>query len=373
MDLDEVATACAQLRDGLEGVALHYAVKCNPDQQVLDVLHGLGCRFEIASWEELRLLVGLGVDPADVLYSNPVKPAAHVSRCAEAGVWRFAVDSRAELEKVARLAPGASVYVRMRAVGSSGAVASEGKFGVDPADAVELLSSASSIGLRAYGLAFHVGSQTLQPRAWEQAIARAGEVMRELAGRGVRLEMLDVGGGFPAAYDTPVPPPAAFGRVIRAACRRHLPYPVLVVAEPGRALVATAGTMVATVVGVARRPGATWVHLDVGALNGFIEALETGMRLRYPTADSRGGPQQRYCVTGPTCDSQDTVLREAPLSAGLREGDRVFLGSAGAYTACCASRFNGFDIPTVRHVARRAPGIPAARSDAGSVQAPRPA
>ena len=346
LDLDRVAAAYRSFTAALPGVAVHYAMKCTPDPRVLARLHGLGGRFEIASAAELRALTAVGVDPADVLYSNPVKPAAHVAEAWRAGVWRFAVDGEPELAKLAAHAPGAAVYARIRTAVGASTVPSEGKFGVTPAEAAALLRRARDLGLRPYGLAFHVGSQMLAPAAWEAAVRQAGTVLRDLAADGIRLELLDLGGGFPARYDTAPPPLADFAEVIFAAIGAHLPYvpPVLAV-EPGRGLVAEAGVMVATVIGLAERAGRRWVHLDVGAFNGFMEALESGNRLRFPVADSRGSAPAPAHLTGPTCDSQDTILFDVPLSADLAVDDRVFLGCAGAYTTSYASAFNGFAVP----------------------------
>jgi ornithine decarboxylase len=93
-----------------------------------------------------------------------------------------------------------------------------------------------------------------------------------------------------------------------------------------------------------------WLHLDVGAFNGVMEALETRNALRFPMSDSRrAAARSRYHVTGPSCDSQDTILFDASLSAGLVAGDRVYLGTAGAYTTAYASAFNGFDVPLTRY------------------------
>lgn len=346
LDLDRVTAAYRGFTSALPGVDVHYAMKCNPDVRVLERLHSLGGRFEIASVAELRALVEIGVEGADVLYSNPVKPAAHVAEAWRAGVWRFAVDGEAELAKLAVHAPGAAVYARIRTAIGDNTVPSEGKFGVSPARAAELLRRARDTGLRPYGLAFHVGSQMLAPTAWEAAVRQAGGVLRELAADGIRLELLDLGGGFPARYDTEPPPLADFAAAIFDALPVHLPYvpPVLAV-EPGRGLVAEAGVMVATVIGLAERAGRRWVHLDVGAFNGFMEALETGNRLRFPVSDSRGSAPEPAHLTGPTCDSQDTILFDVPMSANLAVDDRVYLGSAGAYTTSYASDFNGFAVP----------------------------
>ncbi len=121
--------------------------------------------------------------------------------------------------------------------------------------------------------------------------------------------------------------------------------------EPGRALVAEAGTIVATVIGIAHRSGTRWVHLDVGAFNGLMESLETRNRLRYPLSDSRRSRVRGRChLTGPSCDSQDTILFDAELSAEIATGDQVYIGSTGAYTTVYASEFNGFAAPVVRCV-----------------------
>jgi ornithine decarboxylase len=141
-------------------------------------------------------------------------------------------------------------------------------------------------------------------------------------------------------------PLADFAETIRRAVAAHLPYKVELAMEPGRALVGPAGVMVASVIGLAQRGDTNWVHLDVGAFNGMMEALESLNTLRFPMRDSRQSTEQTvYSVTGPSCDSQDTILHNVALSADLKVGDRVYIYTAGAYTISYASRFNGFTIP----------------------------
>jgi ornithine decarboxylase len=348
MDLNGVADAYLAMATALPGVAVHYAMKCNGSTPILTRLKSLGCGFEIASATELDDLLAVGVDPAEVLYSNPVKPTRHIVRAYRAGVRQFAFDSEDELDKLVEAAPGAAVNVRLAAHDMDSDVPSEGKFGVDAEAAVALLLGARERGLVPYGIAFHVGSQMMRPRAWDTPLKAVGEIMGKLAADNVFLELVNVGGGFPAHYDVAPPPLAEYGAVI-AAGLAALPYPVRAAAEPGRALVAEAGTLTATVIGTALRSGRRWVHLDVGAFNGLMESLETGNRLRFPVWDSRASPARERChLTGPTCDSQDTIMFDVEMSAGLRAGDLVYLGSAGAYTTVYASTFNGFGIPTVR-------------------------
>ena len=348
MDLDAVEGAYHAITDALPDVTIRYATKCNPDPRILRRLHTAGSGFEIASCSELQTLIGLGVRAEDVIFSSPVKPWKHIREAASAGVWRFAFDSATELEKLATHAPGAAVYVRL-ATGSPGSkVPSEGKFGVSGGQAVELMQTASTLGLQPYGIAYHVGSQMTQPNAWEDATRRAAAVLRALQAHGITLRMLNIGGGFPARYTDPVPDLADYGACIRQAVARHLPYPIQLCAEPGRALVAEAGVLVTTIIGTAERASRSWLHLDVGAFNGMMETLLTQNRLVYPLADSGAAAERgAYHITGPTCDSQDTMFFGVSLSRDLVPGDLVYIYTAGAYTTCYASTFNGFSVPMI--------------------------
>jgi ornithine decarboxylase len=348
MDLKRVAMHYRKMVRALPEIRIHYATKCNPFPAVLSQLKVLGCNFEIASAAELDDLLTIGVKPEQILFSHPVKPIGHIANAYAAGVRHFAFDSASELTKLASTAPGSTVMVRLATRGPASDVHSEGKFGVDADTAVTLLVAAKHQGLRPIGVAFHVGSQMMCPEAWRAPLEQIGHIMDKLAADNIYLELVNVGGGFPAHYDVEPPPLSEYGRVIRAGLAA-LPYRVRAVAEPGRALVAEAGTLVANVIGTATRFGQRWIHLDVGALHGLMESLQTNNQLRFPIRDSRNAARrQRYHLTGPTCDSQDTILFDVELSEGLSVGDKVRIQSAGAYSTSMASSFNGFAPPAVR-------------------------
>ena len=121
--------------------------------------------------------------------------------------------------------------------------------------------------------------------------------------------------------------------------------------EPGRAIAAPAGTMIASVVGAAWRHGTLRVSLDTGAFHGLIEALESGRELRFPVTipAARNRTLVPCTLTGPSCDSQDTILDQVWLPEP-RAGDRVLIGNTGAYTTCYSGRsaFNGYPAPAVK-------------------------
>jgi ornithine decarboxylase len=350
-DLDTVARRHAAFSVALPGVRAFYAMKCNPSPEILTTLAARGASFEIASLGELRTLQRLGIEPAGVLYSNPVKPPAHIAEARAAGLWRFSFDSPNELAKIAANAPGSAVYIRLRVDDSTSVFPLSRKFGADVDDALDLMLLARELGLRPYGITFHVGSQCGSPDAWRHAIGAAGRLMSRLSDEGIHLDMLDVGGGFPARYVGDVPSIQAIGDMINPALDELLPYlPELLAAEPGRHLVAESAVMAVSVIGRERRGEENWLFVDVGAYNGLMETLQTAGGWEYPLwtslADHADVPHLPFTVTGPSCDSSDTVFHNVLLPAALDVGDTLYIGSAGAYTLSYASAFNGFDPPT---------------------------
>jgi len=261
----------------------------------------------------------------------------------------FAADSAAEINKIATSAPGAGVVVRVSVDDTHSRFPLSSKFGAPLADAVPLLLHAVNKGLTPSGITFHVGSQCTDATAWAKAVSALGPVLLELKRRAIELELLDIGGGFPARYDRPVPPIEDIARYTLAAIDR-LPYrPRRIVCEPGRSLVAESGVIAATVIGREQRYGSEWVYLDVGAYNGLMEAAQTKATWAFPLLTSRlgqSGRDMRCTITGPTCDASDTIFFDATLPADVCEGDRLYIGAAGAYTLCYASSFNGFPPPT---------------------------
>jgi ornithine decarboxylase len=349
-DCDEVARRFDEFTRAMPEVRPYFALKCNAALPVLATLAAQGAGFEIASVFELDPLRAVGARAEDVLFSNTVKPEQHVRSAVARGVWRFALDSEEELRKLAAAAPGSAVYVRLDVEDSHSLFPLSRKFGTSPDEALRLLVLAPEVGLRPYGLTFHVGSQCTDPSMYSRAIDQCGLVMRRLELHGTRIEMLNVGGGMPATYADPAPDIAAVGDAVSRAVSR-LPYrPPHLAAEPGRFLVAESSVLVATVIGTTCRAGERWAYLDVGGFNGLMEAIQTGGRWLFPMRTSRAddavAPTASFNVTGPSCDSGDTMFYGVDLPETLSAGDRLYIGSAGAYTLSYASHFNGFPPPS---------------------------
>lgn len=347
IDLDMVEAHYRALRDALPAADVFYAVKANPSPLVLERLVDLGSRFDAASISEIVQVMAAGAEPERISYGNTVKKAADIAKAHAFGVDLFALDSMAELEKIARHAPGARVFVRIVSSGEGSDWPLSHKFGCRPDQATELLIRARDLGLVPYGVSFHVGSQQRDPAQWRHMIAKTAGVFQDVAAAGIRLGLVNLGGGFPAGLrGGPVPDIRAYGRAIMAAMTEHFgaDLPAMIV-EPGRGLVANAGVLMTEVVLVAERGAEdkAWVYLDVGMFGGLAETMEEA--ILYPIESARGGPCRPVVLAGPTCDSADVLYEKADyrLPVGLASGDRLRIRCTGAYTTTYSTvGFNGF-------------------------------
>lgn len=341
-----------QLLKTLPVKGIYFAVKSNPDPELLRNISALGAKFEIASIYELQTLCEIGVDASEVLYSNPVKPTEAIKRAFEAGVRTFAIDSFNEIEKVASVAPGSNIYIRLLVNDFSSKIPLSKKFGLHASEAVEAATYILDRGLTPAGLTFHVGSQSSSSDLWDFAIQVCGKVMREMAEKDIKIQTINIGGGFPVHYREQVPDLEDISAVIMHARDEYLPYTVDMIAEPGRYLVAQAGSLVTSVIGRSVRNGKNWVYTDTSAFHGLLETMPCQGQIQYPIKmlDSEaavGEKKASFTLTGPTCDYLDTYANEVVLPLSISEGDKLEISAAGAYTVPFASFFNGFPPPKV--------------------------
>jgi ornithine decarboxylase len=347
------ATLAATARDfvaAFPGDVL-YAVKCNPDPSVLRALWAGGVRhFDCASPAEILLVRQMFPD-AEIHFMHPIKARGAIREAwTRHGVRDFVLDSQAELEKILQ-ETGASddlgLIVRL-ALPKGGAVLDlSGKFGAEAEDAAALLRAARPHAVR-LGIAFHVGSQCLDPLAWRQALAMAGAVIEAA---GVSVDIVDVGGGFPVAYPDMEPVAlGAFMAEIEDGFDRLGLTGARLWAEPGRALVAAGGSVVVQV--QARR--GDMLYINDGVYGSLADAGV--LAFRYPVRCIRPGvvaddtAVRDFGFYGPTCDSADVMRGPFTLPANIAEGDWIEIGQLGAYGACLRTGFNGFDRARIAEV-----------------------
>jgi ornithine decarboxylase len=348
VDLDVVRDNYRAFAHALPDTRVFYAIKANPAPEILRLLAALGSCFDAASVAEIEMALAAGATADRISFGNTIKKERDVARAYQLGVRLFAVDCLAEVEKIARVAPGAKVFCRILCDCDGAEWPLSRKFGCVPEMATNVLEQAHRLGLEAYGVSFHVGSQQTNTEAWDIALASASAIFQECAERGIHLRMVNLGGGFPARYLKPVPGVESYGDAIFRALSRHfgnrLPETII---EPGRGMVGDAGIIETEVVLVSKKSEedeVRWVYLDIGKFGGLAETMDES--IRYPIRTIHDGDEMAPCVlAGPTCDSADVMYEKVPymLPVSLEIGDKVLIEGTGAYTTTySAVAFNGF-------------------------------
>ena len=315
-----ISTSCATtigaFAKALPDSRVFYAVKANPAPELLSLLVSLGSCFDTASVAEIEMVLAAGATAERISFGNTIKKERDIARAFALGVRLFAVDCKAEVEKIAAPHPAP----RSSAASCSAAPARNGRCRGSSAAIRRWRSRCSSTpkssGLEAAGVSFHVGSQQRRTAAWDEALKSASAIFRACADRGINLSMVNLGGGFPTKYLRDVPAVEAYGRSIFRALRKHfgnaIPETII---EPGRGMVGNAGLIEAEVVLVSNKSEhdhVRWVYLDIGKFGGLAETM--GESIRYPIKTPRDGDEVGPCVlAGPTCDQRRCAVREAAL------------------------------------------------------------
>ena len=348
VDVDVVEHNYATMTQALPLANVYYAVKANPAKEIIQRLSDLGSNFYTASPGEIDLCLSLGIAPSRISYGNTIKKQADIAYAYEKGIRLFAYDSESELLKIAQSAPGSKVYCRILVESGGAEWPLSRKFGCTPEMALELLVQAQDLGLDAYGVSFHVGSQQTNLDRWGPAIAKVAELFNLAKEQGVELRLIDMGGGFPSRYRSEVHAIEDYAEKIMLAMEHYfgddLPEIIL---EPGRSLVGDAGVIQAEVVLISKKSiyeEKSWVYLDIGKFSGLAETMDEAIKYRILTQHDNG-PMGPVVLAGPTCDSADIMYEKTDfeLPLDLKEGDKVLILATGAYTTTySAVNFNGF-------------------------------
>ncbi|NLM70782.1 MAG: type III PLP-dependent enzyme [Synergistaceae bacterium] len=347
VDLKRVEEKYDEMQGSLPFAKIYYAVKANPLEQVVSMLVNKGSCFDIASVYELDHIMSLGASPDRISYGNTIKKARDIEYAYSKGVRLYATDSESDLRKIAKNAPGSRVFFRILTDGSGADWPLSRKFGAHPDTIYKLILLAAELGLEPYGVSFHVGSQQRDIGQWDNAISICRYLFDSVEYEGIKLKMLNLGGGFPATYISPTHETSVYAseiaRFLEEDFDDDLPEIIL---EPGRYMAGDAGVLVSEVVLISKKSEAnqyTWVYLDAGKFGGLIETLDEA--IKYPIYTERTGPAQETILAGPTCDSMDILYEteKYALPESLEEGDRLYFFTTGAYTQTYSSvGFNGF-------------------------------
>jgi ornithine decarboxylase len=361
-DHDVIRGNYRRFKKHLPRVQCYYAVKANSDPEIIKTLFDEGASFDVASFPEFQAVHKHIAHWPDkkrfayiwdrIIFSNTIKDVETLQHLRP---YRplVAFDNEDEIKKIKRHCNTAGLILRLTVSDTGSVVELNSKFGVAPAEANDLIEKAFALGLTVEGLSFHVGSQCMNPDNYVEALHTAHEIFvtanRRRSGSQKKLNLIDLGGGYPAAYDKDVPKFEKLARMINSEIAHLFPEKTTeILAEPGRFIVATAGTLVSKIIGRAWRDDKRFYHINDGLYHDF-----SGVVFDHWTPNFQAfkqGRRETCAVVGPTCDSFDKVSLHENLPANLEYGDLLYTVNIGAYSCVSATHFNGFPPARVVHV-----------------------
>ena len=343
----------------LPRVQCYYAIKANSNQEIVKTLFNEGASFDVASYNEFmqvyEYLHAFEDQDKDfyvwdkIIFSNTIKDIETLKK-----IKRYkplvTYDNKDELAKIREYCPTAGLVIRLKVPDTGSQVEMGSKFGAEPADGFNLIKEAFDMGLSVEGLSFHVGSQCTNFDNYTAALELTSELLNESRKKGYNLNLVDLGGGFPAPYDPQVPHFEKLAGIIDSECDRLFPKDVQIVAEPGRFMVATTATLVSEIIGKARRDGKIFYHINDGVYHTFSGVVFDHWIPNFQAFTE--GKEEVCAVVGPTCDSFDKISLSERLPADLKIGDCLYTENIGAYSVASSTKFNGFEGANIIHINR---------------------
>lgn len=356
VDHDQIRQNYKEFREQLPFVQAYYAVKAYSDPEIVKTLYDMGASFDVASMPEFMLIYNhikhlSSKEQQDfiwdkIIYANTIKPVETL-QLLDPYKPLVTYDNIDELRKMKEHCPNAGLVLRIRVPNTGSMVELSSKFGADAGEAVDLVQEAFKMGFIVEGLSFHVGSQCNNFENYIQALETASSIFKESESRGYKLQILDIGGGFPVKYHAKVKSFKTLAKKLRTEIKRLFPNDIQIIAEPGRFIVATAGTLVAKIIGKAVRDGKTCYYLNDGVYHTFSGIVFD--HCKYPLKSFKDGDTKICSTFGPTCDAFDTISMTEELPE-LEIHDLVYAENIGAYSIASSTNFNGFPPAKVIHI-----------------------
>jgi len=340
----------------LPRVKPYYAIKANPESEIVKRLYKMGAGFDIASWEEFEIVYNAieGIkDERDrfmnnkTIYANPVKRIDSLKKLADYSL-RMTFDNYIEIDKIAQYCKNSRLVLRVDVPNLRSIVELSTKFGANQKICIDLINYAKKYSLNVEGLSFHVGSQCINIDNYIQAFEINHNIFKQSEEIGQNLKLLDIGGGFPAPYDEDVPSFESFAEIINEHITHYFDDPdIEIIAEPGRFLVATAAVTVVEINGKALRDNKIFYYVNDGVYNTFSGVIFD--HIQYHFKAFKTGELKESAIVGPTCDALDKISLNEQLP-DLNIGDFIYSENTGAYTNASATHFNGFPPAKIIHI-----------------------
>jgi ornithine decarboxylase len=361
-----------------------YAVKSNPDINIIRALHYLGTGFDCASQAELEEVRSIGAKAENIIYANPCKGKEHILYAKQHGFDTMTFDNAAELDKIISLHPAAKLVIRILPDDRYSLMPFGTKFGASFDESCKLIQRCKELGATLVGVSFHVGSGCYSSQAWHDAIRLARRVFDAAEEAGYKMSLLDIGGGYPGVDDDGM----TFEETIDGVSQivdELFPAEVKVIAEPGRYFCTAAYTLAVTIISRRDRfvcrnrpqnklsfvgneeeekpeeslaedtteqedvPAREVLYYLSDGLYGSFNNIVFDHAKPLPLSMKSSENKSRSTLFGPTCDSIDVVCKDIDLPE-MEIGDWLYFVNMGAYTIASASSFNGFRPPNAKYL-----------------------
>ncbi|MFH1287217.1 MAG: type III PLP-dependent enzyme [bacterium] len=324
------------LKKYLPSVDFYYAVKSNPNVELLKAVKEIDGFFDLASAGEIKILKKLGVPASKCIYTHPIKKKEDIKYALDYGVKLFIIDNEYEIAKLKKFKKDLDVLVRISISNPDCPVDLSLKFGAEPKDALDLIKKAHNEGISVKGISFHVGSQNMNAYKYVEALEYCKDIFKLAALEGIDFEILDIGGGFPVSYTKNVMPVDYSCNIIKSYLEKNFQN-FRFIAEPGRFISAASMTLVVSVVGKSKRNGVCWYYIDDGLYSTFSGKVFDACD--YKILCEKSGEPTPCVIAGPTCDSFDIVYKNILLPE-LDIGDILIFPNMGSYASANATNFN---------------------------------
>ena len=325
-----------------------YAVKANSNIGILNVMAKLGSGFDIVSQGELERVLAAGGDASKVVFSGVAKSRAEIMRALEVGIRCFNVESVAELhhinqiagemEKIAPISLRVNPDVDAHTHPYISTGLKENKFGVSVDEAREVYKLAATLPhVKITGMDCHIGSQLTELQPFLDATDRLIRLMEQLKEDGITLKHLDLGGGLGVTYTDETPPhPSDYATTLLNKLKNYEDLEIIL--EPGRAIAANAGILLAKVQYLKSNESRNFAITDTGMNDMIRPALYEAYMNIIEIDRTLGREKAIYDVVGPVCETSDFLGKQRKLA--IAEGDYIAQRSAGAYGASMSSNYN---------------------------------
>ena len=325
-----------------------YAVKANSNIGILNVMAKLGSGFDIVSQGELERVLAAGGEASKVVFSGVAKSRAEIMRALEVGIRCFNVESIAELHHINQIAGemGKIAPISLRVNPDVDAHThpyistglKENKFGVSVDEAREVYKLAATLPhVKITGMDCHIGSQLTELQPFLDATDRLIRLIEQLKEDGITLKHLDLGGGLGVTYTDETPPhPSDYAAALLNKLKGYENLEIIL--EPGRAIAANAGILVAKVQYLKSNESRNFAITDTGMNDMIRPALYEAYMNIIEIDRTLEREKAIYDVVGPVCETSDFLGKQRELA--IAEGDYIAQRSAGAYGASMSSNYN---------------------------------